>query len=753
MEKSDSNYLSNPNCSAKALELYKANIENLRTKLKEDKSSFLCPILCNNEINFYLPKQGKYVMYISDRYFIKRDINTKEIIKQHELPPELFPNQLKSITTNWNKTKLMILITRKRAAYLEIYIFDINTGQYRKIFIYEGKKRSLSLSKNQGFTDKLIYQSKRMGETTLKFFNLKTLRSSHLFCLDPNPESVKTYIPCMMNKLGFVFVLSFNSEEKHFKMNVYRFAKRKLVASFKVDHQINWYISQHNRLTVMHYDQFSVVFSVNVLLFFVDLKRKTCKVFSYFDRPIAGMVKKLSEDEEAPELGNLEVIEYDGFFIGVADEDFVFTYKNQLRRIPNGEIFYLSTSDVVNMRNGVKLSISNCSINKPILNYYCLGVNPYEFETVKMGDREILVSVKHREFHRNLILEVFKFNIETRERYCWRKNLGRQRGTKYNFLTFSEPNHHHIVIFYVKNGISLHFRIFDLLKNKMSESEKLIDDSGPMDVLKIDDDLNFIFNFRFTGIMMGNFKDVKNFNVIPETGHVFGTSMTQSGGGKIFYHLIDDFRRTRLEKVNLKHKPPLKEILFPDDRDFVDMRHFSNHTILSQRDDILLFYDCENRVKRSYRIPGITTIRKIMNFRKEGNIIQVTFTETTFNNVYDVLIVNDELVSITSDKMKYNSDRCLVYSKEKKYYQISDDHFYDMEQGKFLSPDYKGVLKNLFEKEVIDEESLGEVLKTIGHLGYKFSEYFGGGTVFEQIFEEYGDKNLLEMYKINFDIE
>lgn len=737
--------------SEKSLELYKEHIRILRTKLEKDQSSFISPILCNNEITFYLPKKGKYIYYLSDRYFIKRSLITKKVEIKHELPPELFPNQIKSITFNCRKDKMLILTTRKRAPYLDIFLYDIKTGKVRKIFLYEGKEVSLSLSKNQGFKDHFIYQSKKMGETTLKSYDLRSNSKHHLFCLDPNKESLRTFIPCVIRKLGLVFVMSFNSQENYFMMNIYNYSRRKLVNSFRVDHQINWYISQHNKLTIMYYDQFCVVFSINVLLFFIDLKRKSCKVFNYFDRPFAGMVKKISEDEKPPKLENFEVVEYEGFFIAVANDDFVFTYKSQLRRLPNGDILYLSTSDIVNMKNGVEITIRNAKEQAPLLTYYCLGVNPYEFETVKMGDREILLSVKHREFNRNLVLEVFKFNIITRQRYCWRKNLGATRGTRYNFLTFSQPNHHNIVIFYIVNGISLNFRIFNCLDNTFSDSQKLIDDSGPMDILKLDDDLNFIFNFRFTGIMTGNFNNKESFRVIPGTEHIFRTHMVQYGGQKYFYHLVDDFRRTRLERLNYSHNPPTKDILFPDDRDFIDMDYFSEQLMLSKRDDILFFYDCERREKRSFRVPGIRKIDNILHFKKEGRKILVGLTDETFHNIYDIYIENDEISKITCDKVKYNSDKCFIYSSGSKIYQISDDHFYDMESGQFLNPDYKGILTELFERKVEDKEDLRGILETVAHLGYKFSKYFGKNSIFEQIFRYFGDIELLDMYRINFD--
>lgn len=734
-----------------SLKLYKNQLPDLKKELQRDSTSFLCPILCNNEMNFYLPKRADYVMYLSDRYFVKMNTATKEVIVKHELPPELFPNQIKSITFNRKKDKMLILTTRKRAAYLDIFVYDINNGKFQKIFLYEGGKKSLSLSKNQGFADEFIYQSKLMGQTVLKMHNLRSKTSRSLFCLDPSKESLRTFIPCMIEKLGLVFVMSFNSQEQHFKMNVYNYSRRKLVVSFRVDHQINWFISQHNKLTIMHFDQFTVVFSVNVLLFFIDLKHKTCKVLRYENRPFAGMVKKAREDEQPPVLENLEIIEYDGFFIAVANENFVFTYKNQLRRLEDGSIVYISTSNVVSMKNGVRISVRSCNAPEPLLEYYCLGVNPYEFETVKLGTHDELVSIKHREYSNNLVLELFKFDIESRQRYCWRKNLGRCRGTKYNFLTFSRPNATKIVIFYIVSGISLNYRIFDCLNNTLTESQKLVDDSGPMDILKLDDELNFVFNFRFTGIITGNFLSPQTFKVIPNTDHVFRTTMTQYGGDQVFFHLVDDFWRTRLEKVDLRQSPPRKEILFPDDRDFESLKHFSNGMVLSSRDDILFFYDCQTRVKMSFRVPEITKICKILHYGRKGETINVSFTDETFNNVFDLEIRNASIISVKRDKVKYNSDRCFIYTNGQKIYQVSDDHFYNMETGQFLNPDYKRILLGLFDHDTNNLEEFEDILEEIAHLGYKFSKYFGKNTPFQRIFELFGDQDLLDMYRINYD--
>lgn len=141
-----------------------------------------------------------------------------------------------------------------------------------------------------------------------------------------------------------------------------------------------------------------------------------------------------------------------------------------------------------------------------------------------------------------------------------------------------------------------------------------------------------------------------------------------------------------------------------------------------------------------------------MNFKKIGDKIFVTFTEKTFNNVYDVFIENEKIVGISCDKMKYNSDKCLIYSNGKKYYQVSDDHFYDMEKGIFINPDYKRDLTELFEREVENSDNLGEVLVKIAHMGYKFSKYFGRGSVFQEIFKEFGNERLIGMYKINYDL-
>jgi hypothetical protein len=121
------------------------------------------PHICNKELHFYLSRKGDFICYFTDQFFVKQEVNTKKILIQHELPEEILPNQLSSVTFNFDESQMLILPNAPYSNCLNLMLFDIKSGKVNRLLIEEASGQSLSLSKHQGFRDGFLYQSKLQG--------------------------------------------------------------------------------------------------------------------------------------------------------------------------------------------------------------------------------------------------------------------------------------------------------------------------------------------------------------------------------------------------------------------------------------------------------------------------------------------------------------------------------------------------------------------------------------------------------------
>ena len=147
------------------------------------------------------------------------------------------------------------------------------------------------------------------------------------------------------------------------------------------------------------------------------------------------------------------------------------------------------------------------------------------------------------------MIEMVYFNNQTRKREVKRKIF--TKGTmKFQKSVFTQPEKKWLIMFYIKSGYKLVYRIYNFETNEISKNFGLVNDMGPNEFLKCEDNLDFIINFRFSGILQGNFMQFKKPEMIPNTAHMFRSNMTSYGAEEdCYYRLVDDFRTTRLEQI------------------------------------------------------------------------------------------------------------------------------------------------------------------------------------------------------------
>jgi hypothetical protein len=240
------------------------------------------------------------------------------------------------------------------------------------------------------------------------------------------------------------------------------------------------------------------------------------------------------------------------FYIVAESSNKLYTYKNQFRVFNQTEVLYLEAQTTSINTDLYTLSLKRVSKTEAstIYKFYSLNNIPFNMESYKIGHKLKLLSWKHSILDRRTeLLEMVYFDIKTKKREVKRKIFN--KGTmKFQKSVFTQPERKFLILFYIKSGYKLVYRIYNFENNSMSKNFGLINDMGPNEFLKCEDNLDFIINFRFSGILQGNFKQFKKPEMIPNTAHMFRSNMTSYGAEEdCYYRLVDDFRTTRLEEI------------------------------------------------------------------------------------------------------------------------------------------------------------------------------------------------------------
>lgn len=713
-------------------------------------------------------------------------------------------------------------------------------------------------------------------------YNINSQKSSHLAVLDIDKSSHKTYIPCCIESLGLSFVVSFDSSEKHCTLIVISMRRKRILARMNIDFQISRFISSHNKLTVMYLDESTVVFGVSALLFFVNLKKMVCEILTNKDDLFSGVFKtdnlELVNEVKRNLSDSRNLIRYkedSDFYIIAEPADQLYTYKNQFRMLKNGEIRYLSSENTVINPDLYKLTINKCSTTLkagsstvPIFSCLSLNVIPFNMESIKIGHQMKLLSWKHEILtKRTETIEMVYFDMKTHKREVKRTVFN--KGTmKFQKSMFTEPDKKFLILFYIKSGYKLVYRIYNFETNEISGNYGLILDTGPNEFLKCEDNLDFIINFRFSGIVMGNFKQFTKPEIIPNTAHMFRCNLTSYGAEEdCYYKLVDDFRTTRLEQIafveeqkpeinfkapmlkkvqsevisnklkntlkqdsnlpeirvdsprdelssgssrgemsvtsleeniqensahgsnnhldvnkdllnvtqspissmasssrvsmtnskaenrNLENLVPETQILFHNDRDFNDMKHFSNNMLLSFRENMLYLFDTKNSEKQSVRIPFLTEIKEVHFFTFSDRISYVDLIDSKFCNLYSLKIMNGVILDLNITKACFYYPKLLILSRNTKMYQVSEDHYFDILKQAYIKPDFENEINEMISTQVKSAEELEKRLQKIVALGFKFSRFFGKESALLDVFREFGDSVLTDGYRFKYGID
>jgi hypothetical protein len=210
---------------------------------------------------------------------------------------------------------------------------------------------------------------------------------------------------------------------------------------------------------------------------------------------------------------------------------------------------------------------------------------------------------------------------------------------------------------------------------------------------------------------------------------------------------------SKAENKNLENLVPATQILFHNDRDFTDMKHFSNNMLLSFRDNLLFLFNTKTNEKQSIRVPHLIGIKEIHFYTYSDRISYIELTDSKFCNLYSLKITSGIILEMDIKKSCFFHPKLLIFSRSTKIYQVSEDHYYDMVQQKYIKPDFKNEINEMIESKVASREELEQRLQKIVALGFKFSDYFGLNSGLLSIYNKFGDTVLTDGYKFKYGID
>ena len=84
---------------------------------------------------------------------------------------------------------------------------------------------------------------------------------------------------------------------------------------------------------------------------------------------------------------------------------------------------------------------------------------------------------------------------------------------------------------------------------------------------------------------------------------------------------------------------------------------------------------------------------------------------------------------------------------------MSEDHYYDMVEQKYIKPQFSQELHDMIDTEVVSLEDLESRLHRIVAFGFKFSAYFGTESGLLSVYKLLGDRVLTEGYRFKYGID
>jgi hypothetical protein len=171
-------------------------------------------------------------------------------------------------------------------------------------------------------------------------------------------------------------------------------------------------------------------------------------------------------------------------------------------------------------------------------------------------------------------------------------------------------------------------------------------------------------------------------------------------------------------------------------------------------------------------------IDKIIKFEKSQDRKFVTFLEKRSCKIVNLVLNGSKIENLRVDPGVFILENILIIDKFDSIFQISEHCYYNLGERRFISPDYNKELKKIakmdfspymddFAKQektfgsgkklvaspskVEYKEDYEDCLKSIVSLGYKFSEFFGKDSGFLEVYQNFGDEELLKQYMAEFD--
>lgn len=118
------------------------------------------------------------------------------------------------------------------------------------------------------------------------------------------------------------------------------------------------------------------------------------------------------------------------------------------------------------------------------------------------------------------------------------------------------------------------------------------------------------------------------------------------------------------------------------------MNHFSNGVLLNYRDNLLLMFNTKTSEKVSVKVPQICSIKGIHFFTQSGLTSYIELTDSKFSILYSLKIMSGVIIDMNIKKSCFFHPNLLICSRTTKIYQVSEDHYYDMIDHKYINPDF-----------------------------------------------------------------
>ena len=316
----------------------------------------------------------------------------------------------------------------------------------------------------------------------------------------------------------------------------------------------------------MYYDTKTVVFGINSLLFFVDMVSYTCKLFTHQDQVFSGVFRtsdNMLVQQLQKNIGeDRKLINYKDqrdFYILAESPQTLYTHKSKLRLCPDSSITVFQAQSSLTNPDVFRLKVLSCSKEAclDLAEYYSTNNIPLTMESHKIGHQMKLLTWKHTVISKTSeMIEMVHFDVKTLKREFKRKVFN--KGTmKLQKTILTNPDKKFLILFYIMNGYRLVYRIYNFEDNSLSSNFVLVNDTGPNEFLKIEDNLDFIINFRFSGILQGNFLQYCQPQLIPNTAHMFLSNMTSYDVElDCYYKLQEEYLSTRLEQISFVEEQP-----------------------------------------------------------------------------------------------------------------------------------------------------------------------------------------------------